>query len=53
MKQFIFKQLVPPPFNIPFVKREQTWKVVTNYSTQVDEEVEALWAARTQLFKAI
>ena len=41
--------MVPPPFNMPFVRKERAWRVVTDYNAQVAEEVDALWAARAQL----
>ena len=34
---------------MPFVKKERAWRVVTDYNAMVDEEVDALWAARAQL----
>ena len=34
---------------MPFVRKERAWRVVTDYSAKVDEEIDALWAARAQL----
>lgn len=49
MKQFGLKQLVPPPFNMPYLRVERIERMVIDYSSRMDEEVTALWAARKQL----
>ena len=49
MKQLGLKQLVPPPFSVPYVRRECIERVVIDYNSHMDEYIVALWATRSQL----
>ena len=49
MKQFGLKQCVPPPFTMPIVRRERTFRSVVDYAATIDKEVASSWGARSQL----
>lgn len=48
MKQFGFKQVVPPPFNMPFLRHERVERITINYS-KIEDGIEALWQGRRNM----
>ena len=49
MKQFGLKQIVPPRFTMPIVRRERTFRSIVNYAATMDKDIASSWGARAQL----
>lgn len=49
MKQFGLKQIVPPPFTMPILRRERTFRSVVDYAATMDKDVVSTWGARATL----
>ncbi|XXG46971.1 hypothetical protein AAC387_Pa02g1692 [Persea americana] len=48
MKQFGFKQVVPPPFNMPFLRHERVERITIDYR-KIEDGIEALWQDRRNM----